>query len=153
MCFGSSEEPSQWDGSFEYPQHMFWLRNKKNHFPFLTLIWNFGFFHQSREFWFDSLCPHQQSFSYVGTGHPGLNQYKVRINMSCSRTQRGSNLRTLSVESSTLPLCSQLRKWAMSVRINHGSWDVCLKCDQGMQLFGTKNRYRCLNVKTFNLLW
>ena len=21
-----------WDGSFEYPQHMFWLRNKKNNF-------------------------------------------------------------------------------------------------------------------------
>ena len=26
------EEPSQWDGSFEYPQHMFWLRNKKINF-------------------------------------------------------------------------------------------------------------------------
>ena len=23
------KEPSHWDGSFEYPQHMFWLRNKK----------------------------------------------------------------------------------------------------------------------------
>ena len=28
-CFGCSKEPSHWDGSFEYPQHMFWLRNKK----------------------------------------------------------------------------------------------------------------------------
>ena len=27
--FGCSKEPSQWDGSFEYPQHTFWLRNKK----------------------------------------------------------------------------------------------------------------------------
>ena len=26
MCLGDSKEPSQWDGSFEYPQHMFWLR-------------------------------------------------------------------------------------------------------------------------------
>ena len=26
-----SKESSQWDGSFEYPQHMFWLRNKKNY--------------------------------------------------------------------------------------------------------------------------
>ena len=26
MCFG-------------YPQHMFWLRNKKNNFPLRTLIW------------------------------------------------------------------------------------------------------------------
>ena len=32
MCFGCSKEPSHKDGSFEYPQHMFWLRNKKNNF-------------------------------------------------------------------------------------------------------------------------
>ena len=32
--FGCSKEPSHWDGSFEYPQHMFQLRNKKNDFPF-----------------------------------------------------------------------------------------------------------------------
>ena len=25
--------------SFEYPQHMFWLRNKKNNFQLRTLIW------------------------------------------------------------------------------------------------------------------
>ena len=29
MCFGCSKDPSHRDGSFEYPQHMFWLRNKK----------------------------------------------------------------------------------------------------------------------------
>ena len=29
ICFGCSEEPSHWDGSFESPQHMFWLKNKK----------------------------------------------------------------------------------------------------------------------------
>ena len=28
ICFGCSKEPSHRDGSFEYPQHMFWLRNK-----------------------------------------------------------------------------------------------------------------------------
>ena len=28
MCFGCSKEQSHQDGSFEYPQHMFWLRNK-----------------------------------------------------------------------------------------------------------------------------
>ena len=27
--FGCLKEPPNWDGSFEYPQHMFWLRNKK----------------------------------------------------------------------------------------------------------------------------
>ena len=39
MCFGCSKEPSHRDGSFEYPQHMFWLRNKKNKFQLHTLIW------------------------------------------------------------------------------------------------------------------
>ena len=39
MCFGCSKEPSHWDGSFEYPQHMFWVRNKENNFPIRTLIW------------------------------------------------------------------------------------------------------------------
>ena len=39
MCFGWSKEPSHWESSFEYPQHMFWLRNKKNNFQLGTLIW------------------------------------------------------------------------------------------------------------------
>ena len=39
MCFGWAKEPSHRDGSFEYPQHMFWLRNKKNNFQLATLIW------------------------------------------------------------------------------------------------------------------
>ena len=30
--------PCHRDGSFEYPQHMFWLRNKKNNFQLRTLI-------------------------------------------------------------------------------------------------------------------
>ena len=39
MCFGCSKEPSHRDGSFEYPQHMFWLGNKKINFQLPTLIW------------------------------------------------------------------------------------------------------------------
>ena len=38
MCFGCSKELSHRDGSFEYPQHMFWVRNKKNNFQLRTLI-------------------------------------------------------------------------------------------------------------------
>ena len=38
MCFGCSKEPSQREGSFEYPQHMFLLRKKKNNFQLRTLI-------------------------------------------------------------------------------------------------------------------
>ena len=29
ICFVCSKELSHLDGSFEYPQHMFWLRNQK----------------------------------------------------------------------------------------------------------------------------
>ena len=29
MCCGCSKELSHWDSYFEYPQYMFWLRNKK----------------------------------------------------------------------------------------------------------------------------
>ena len=38
MCFECSKEPCHRDGSFEYPQHMFWLRNKKNNFQLHTFI-------------------------------------------------------------------------------------------------------------------
>ena len=39
MCFGCSKKLSHRDGPFEYPQHMFWLRNKKNNFQLRTFIW------------------------------------------------------------------------------------------------------------------
>ena len=38
MCFGCSKEEDL-DGSFEYPQHMFWLGNKETNFQLRTLIW------------------------------------------------------------------------------------------------------------------
>ena len=38
MCFGCSKEWSHGDRSFEYPQHMFWMRNKENRFPIHTFI-------------------------------------------------------------------------------------------------------------------
>ena len=37
MCFGCLKEPSHRDGSFEYLQHMFWLRYKKNIFSYALL--------------------------------------------------------------------------------------------------------------------
>ena len=39
MCFRCSKESSHRDGSFEYLQHMFWLKIKKNNFHLRTLIW------------------------------------------------------------------------------------------------------------------
>ena len=37
MCFGCSNELSHGNGSFEYPQHMFCLRNNKFNIQFHTL--------------------------------------------------------------------------------------------------------------------
>ena len=37
MYFRCSKEPSHWDGSSEYPKHMFWLRNKKIIFSYTLL--------------------------------------------------------------------------------------------------------------------
>ena len=37
MCFGCSKEPSHGDDSFEYPLHMFWLKNKKFIFNYTPL--------------------------------------------------------------------------------------------------------------------
>ena len=34
---GCSKKPSHWDGSFEHPQHMFWLRNKNIIFRYTLL--------------------------------------------------------------------------------------------------------------------
>ena len=48
MCFGCSKEPSHWEGSFEYPQHMFWMRNKENNFPIRTLIWRPAFWRKNQ---------------------------------------------------------------------------------------------------------
>ena len=49
ICFGCSKNPSHWDSSFEYPQHMFSLRNKKNGF---CIVNNFcsdnGFYYKKR---------------------------------------------------------------------------------------------------------
>ena len=42
MCFWCSKELSHREGSFEHPQNMFWLRNKKNNFQLHTLIWGPG---------------------------------------------------------------------------------------------------------------
>ena len=56
LCFGCSKEPSHWDGSFEYPPHMLWLRNKKNNFQMHTLIWRLDERHMSHymRFWYIS---------------------------------------------------------------------------------------------------
>ena len=39
MCLGAQKNRLIEAVLFEYPQHMFWLRNKKNNFLLRTLIW------------------------------------------------------------------------------------------------------------------
>ena len=39
IFFVCSKEKSHLDSSFEYPQHMFWSRNKKNIFQLHSLTW------------------------------------------------------------------------------------------------------------------
>ena len=41
---------------------------------------------------FDTLCPSQQYFRYVGMGLPWLNQYEAEDNVSCSRTQCNASI-------------------------------------------------------------
>ena len=48
--FWYSKEPSYREGSFEYPQHMFRLRNKKNIFQLHTLIWGPAHYQASTDF-------------------------------------------------------------------------------------------------------
>ena len=38
MCYVCSKELSHEDGSFEYPQHKFWLRNKKINFQVYSYL-------------------------------------------------------------------------------------------------------------------
>ena len=45
MCFGCSKVPSHGDGSFEYTQHMFWLRNKKINFQLCAVIGGLAFYY------------------------------------------------------------------------------------------------------------
>ena len=52
ICFGGSKELSHRCSSFEYPQHMFWLRNKKTNFQLRTLIWVPGILCQEKIFWY-----------------------------------------------------------------------------------------------------
>ena len=46
ICFGCLKELSHSDGSFEYPQQMYWLRNKKINFLVHTLNYK-GFLESS----------------------------------------------------------------------------------------------------------
>ena len=42
ICLGYSKEPSHEDGSSEYPQHVFWLKNNKMSFQLHTFTWKAG---------------------------------------------------------------------------------------------------------------
>ena len=101
------KERSHWDDSFEYTQHMFWLRNKQIVFLLHTLNLRpvfyqaislknvaminarflrdqLGRFCSSQCVCYDALHPSQQ-FSVMLGWFPGLNQYSAMDKVSCSR--------------------------------------------------------------------
>ena len=64
---------------------------------------------------------HQQSFSYIGTGLPGLNQYQAKINVSCSRPNWEKEKKTvtkhyISRSSLQYELFYEVRSYASAVR-------------------------------------
>ena len=59
--------PSHWDGSFEYPKHTFWMRNKENSFPIRTLIWR------------PDLC-----FTKWKLGLYGLRRWNLYVSICCT---------------------------------------------------------------------
>ena len=80
MCFGCSKEPSHRDDSFEYPQHMFWLRNKKNNFLLHILIWGPGTHFQKGAQWLSGRVPDSRPRGCRFEPHPR------RCDVSLSKT-------------------------------------------------------------------
>ena len=83
MCFGCSKEPSHSDGSSEYPQHMFWLGNKKNNLQLHTLIRGLNY-HKTRA----------PTYTHTQIGATTKNertqqQQNQHIKADSSRSQRG----------------------------------------------------------------
>ena len=107
ICFGCTKEPSHRDGSFEYPQHMFWLRNKKNNFQLRTLIWRPA----QCIMWRFCLCwcftSQSTIFQSCLDDYLGWTSSKQMI-VFCLRTmqcfRRALNQRPLDPKSSTIPL-------------------------------------------------
>ena len=70
MCFGCSKETSHQDGSFEYPQHMVWLRNKKIIFSYSLLSGDLTFCNYSKilnTFLFQILFSYKMLIIWAGT--------------------------------------------------------------------------------------
>ena len=65
MCFGCPKEPFHRDGSFEYPQHMFCFRNKKNNFQIRSLSGDLtGPFSTSSDCFYLTAIP-RKSFNFL----------------------------------------------------------------------------------------
>ena len=88
VCYWCSKETSHWDGSFEYPQHMVWLRNKKNNYQIHSCLeaWVFETLHIGLIYLFGlMLCIPVYSYGHGRYGRllqsckwqqPSLNQWK-----------------------------------------------------------------------------
>ena len=106
-----TQESSRWDWPFEYPQHVLWFGKRKGDFSSSTNIWRLWLIFFCLIWFFTS---HQQSFSYKGTGLPGLNQYLARINVLAQGTNTVTQVRLKpSVSSQALYYWAPMGVWLM----------------------------------------
>ena len=70
---GCSKEPSHREGSFEYPQHMFRLKIKKNNFQLRILIWGTGLLIlKGLHFCYDKMDLQRKIYNFFFLGGGGI---------------------------------------------------------------------------------
>ena len=95
---------------FEYPQNMFWLRNKKVFFFITHSYFEACVSRASLKsiVWYDTLHPSQQFYSHVGTCLPGLHEFLAVDKVSSSRAQHTDSAGSEARPSNPLIPCLKL---------------------------------------------
>ena len=128
MCIGCSKEPPHWDGSFEYQQHMFWMRNKETNFPIRTLFWRPAFDIFSHSLKVHAHIQHVPSWGWMSQFWPvfddiieprpikaknvAVRHEKILISLGNSSFWSVSAVRTKKVGILRYPLSAQRRLWS-----------------------------------------
>ena len=86
ICISCSKERSQCEGSFEYPLHIFWLRNKKIFAKIHTLIWRPGLTHLTKTVIFQhaSMAPVIPVQNHVGPIYAESYKLQVIVKKTCN---------------------------------------------------------------------
>ena len=97
----------------------------------LNILQGFPFYYMVHQALVCLICfftSHQQSFSYMETDFPELNQYYARINVSCSRTQRSD--------------AGEARTRGPSVRVKHYTTEPLPSLHQALDIY----IYKYMNI-------